>query len=688
MATRQALQAINTQDITDKSRRDLLLLLEAVSLNLHRALVTTTIDIPQVRGKKNLVIERPLASIIGLFVKFSTLQEYGVDKLFFLENHNVDSSQRNIVFLVRGENVKIVRTVAEQIRLVRSESKIDHDFTVIWVPRRTLVSNLILKEHGVLGEANITDLALQFVPLEPDVLSLELEDCFSDLILRRDPTPIFAAARALMLLQKQYGLFPRILGKGDNAKKLADLLQRMRSEEDVNASSDPNNTYLTSFALTPSATIENLIIIDREVDFPTALATQLTYEGLLDEVFGVSHNQTEVDSSILGGAPAPQPQSHTGGSTAPAAAATKRKVQLDSSDKLYPEIRDANFATIGPLLNRTAKRLQTDQQNIHKADQSISDLKSFVSKLPSYQAESASLKTHTSLAEEITKLTQSGPFRRTLEIEQNLLIGSEGSTTHEQLEELLARATPLPTVLRLLCLESTLSNGLRPRDFEHFKRLLLQAYGYQHLGTLARLERMGLFVAREANRGYLNPISGSAGQTATDWNFVRSRLQLWVDEVEEAEPRDIAFVFSGYAPLSVRLVQAVLQKGYLLNLVNPPRAGAAGAAVGTGANGSGWKGFEDVLARIKGATVDVVQKGSDADASQARKTLRGNKEGPKTSLVFFLGGVTFAEVAALRLVGRQLEAAGRGRKLIIGTTGVISGGRAVDVAIEKGVFGA
>ncbi|KAK1823205.1 Vacuolar protein-sorting-associated protein 33 [Friedmanniomyces endolithicus] len=687
MATRQASQAINTQDITDKSRRDLLLLLEAVSLNFLYAPATTFIDIPQVRGKKNLVIERSLASIIGLFVKFSTLQEYGVDRLFFLENHNVDSSQRNIVFLVRGENAKIVRTVAEQIRLVRSESKIDHDFTVIWVPRRTLVSNLILEEHGVLGEANITDLALQFVPLEPDVLSLELEDCFSDLILRRDPTPIFAAARALMLLQKQYGLFPRILGKGDNAKKLADLLQRMRSEEDVNASSDPTNTYLTSFGLTPSATIENLIIIDREVDFPTALATQLTYEGLLDEVFGISHNQTEVDSSILGGAPAPQPQSHTGGSTAPAAA-TKRKVQLDSSDKLYPEIRDANFATIGPLLNRTAKRLQSDQQNIRKTEQSLSDLKSFVSKLPSYQAESASLKTHTSLAEEITKLTKSDPFRRTLEIEQNLLIGSEGSTAHEQLEELLARATPLPTVLRLLCLESTLGNGLRPRDFEHFKRLLLQAHGYQHLGTLARLEKMGLFVAREANRGYLNPISGSAGQTATDWNFVRARLQLWVDEVEEAEPRDIAYVFSGYAPLSVRLVQAVLQKGYLLNLVNPPRAGAVAAAVGPGANGSGWKGFEDVLARIKGATVDVVQKGSDADASQARKTLRGNKEGPKANIVFFLGGVTFAEIAALRLVGKQLEAAGGGRKLIIGTTGVISGGRAVDVAIEKGVFGA
>jgi hypothetical protein len=71
----------------------------------------------QVRGKKNLVIEKALAGTIGLFVKFSTLQEYGVDKVFFLENHNVDASQRNVVFLVRGENAKKTRTVAGTFQL-------------------------------------------------------------------------------------------------------------------------------------------------------------------------------------------------------------------------------------------------------------------------------------------------------------------------------------------------------------------------------------------------------------------------------------------------------------------------------------------------------------------------------------------------------------------------------------------
>ncbi|KAK4565496.1 Vacuolar protein-sorting-associated protein 33 [Recurvomyces mirabilis] len=588
---------------------------------------------------------------------------------------------KTILAAIRRDDEGKKLTAAEQIRLVRSESKIDHDFTAIWVPRRTLVSNLILEEHGVLGEANITELAMQFVPLGHDLLSLELEDSFNDLTLRKDPTPIFASAKALMLLQKQYGLFPRILGKGDNAKKLADLLQRMRSEEDVNASSEPNNSYLTSFGLTPSTVVENLIIIDREVDFPTILATQLTYEGLLDEVFGVANNTVEVDSSVLGGAPAPQQQQTATPTTTPTTA-TKRKVPLDSTDKLFPEIRDANFATIGPLLNKTARRLQSDQQNIHNLDQPLSDLKSFVQKLPSYQAEQASLKVHTSLAEEITKFTKSDTFRRTLEVEQNLLIGSEGSTTHEIVEELIARDMPLQTVLRLLCIESCLSNGIRQRELEHFKRMIVQAYGYQHLITLANLEKAGLLIPRESHRGYLNPISGSAGQTATDWNAVRNGLQLWIDEVEEAEPTDIAYAFSGYAPLSVRLVQAVLQKSYLQNLVSPPRSGAPPSAL----IGTGWRGFEDVLARIKGATVDMVQKGHDADASHARSILRGSKEGPRTSIVFFLGGVTFAEVAALRFVSGEIEKAS-GRNLMVATTGMISGKRGVEGMVEKRGFG-
>ena len=118
-----------------------------------------------------------------MLVKFSTLQEYGVDKPFFLENDNVDASQRNVVFLVRGEKAKTVVKVADQIKRIRRDSEIEHEFSIFWVPRRTIVSDQLLEEAGVLGEASVSEWPLFFVPLADDVLSLEMEDATPDLYL-------------------------------------------------------------------------------------------------------------------------------------------------------------------------------------------------------------------------------------------------------------------------------------------------------------------------------------------------------------------------------------------------------------------------------------------------------------------------------------------------------------------------
>lgn len=59
----------------------------------------------------------------------------------------------------------------------------EHEFSIFFAPRRTLVSNAVLEEAGVIGDVNIAELPLYFLPLEQDVLSLELEDAFSDLYL-------------------------------------------------------------------------------------------------------------------------------------------------------------------------------------------------------------------------------------------------------------------------------------------------------------------------------------------------------------------------------------------------------------------------------------------------------------------------------------------------------------------------
>ncbi|KAL1963117.1 hypothetical protein VTN77DRAFT_8660 [Rasamsonia byssochlamydoides] len=643
----------------NKARRDLLTLLEGV------------------RGKKNLVISKDLAGPVGLFVKFSVLQEYGVDRVFLLENANVDSSQRNVVFLVHAEKVHQVGTVAEQVKRLRQNSNVEHDISIFWVPRRTLVSNQILEEAGVIGDVNIAELPLYFLPLEQDVLSLELEDSFGDLYLHKDPGCIFLAAKALMQIQQRHGYFPRIVGKGDNARRLADLLVRMRRELEAEESSASSNGF-GKHSL-PSASIENLTIIDREVDFGTPLLTQLTYEGLIDEFVGIKNNQADVDSSIVGPAAQPPAQASSSASQPAAKQGLKRKIQLDSSDQLFSHLRDANFAIVGDILNKVARRLESDYESRHAA-KTTAELREFVNKLPAYQQEHQSLKIHTNLAEDIMRQTRSDIFRKVLEVQQNNAAGSDPTYQHENIEELIARDVPLKTVLRLLCLESCMSGGLRPKDLENFKRQILQAYGYQHLLTFRALEKMELLQPRSSATAALLPGGGASAGTKTNYSYLRKNLRLVVEEVSEKDPNDIAYVYSGFAPLSVRLVQCVLQKAYILSLT---KGGSAPAAVNAASTASpGWIGFEDVVKSARGATFSIVQKGDDK-AARARQTLSGNG-GPKTVYVFFLGGITFTEIAALRFIARQ-EALHQ-RKIVICTTSIISGDRMMDAAMEKGSF--
>lgn len=479
-----------------------------------------------------------------------------------------------------------------------------------------------------------------------------------------------------MDIQQRQGYFPRIIGKGDHARRLADLLLRMRKELDAEESSGLAD--LSARGLLPSASTESLIIIDREVDFGTPLLTQLTYEGLIDEFVGIKNNQADVDTTIVGANSAPQAQESSKAPQQTLKHGQKRKIQLDSSDQLFSQLRDANFAIVGDILNKVARRLESDYESRHTA-KTTSELREFVNKLPTYQLEHQSLRVHTNLAEEMMRNTRSDIFRKVLEVQQNNAAGTDPTYQHDAIEELIARDVPLKTVLRLLCLESCMSGGLRPRDLENFKKQIVHAYGHQHILTFNALEKMELLQPRSSATTMLIPTTGAQPGSKTNYNYLRKNLRLVVEEVSEKDPNDIAYVYSGFAPLSIRLVQCVLQKPYIFSLVKGGSAAATSTPASTAS--PGWLGFEDVVKSARGATFSIVQKGDDK-AVRARQTLSGNSTA-KTVYVFLLGGATFTEIAALRFIAAQ-EAPRR--RIVICTTSIINGDRMMEAAIEKGSF--
>ena len=101
-----------------------------------------------------------------------------------------------------------------------------------------------------------------------------------------------------------------------------------------------------------------------------------------------------------------------------------------------------------------------------------------------------------------------------------------------------------------------------------------------------------------------------------------------LDEVEN----DISFVYSGYAPISIRLVQCIAQKGGVISnpaekektAVESDNADADLKKLSVGKFQAhpivGWKGFEDVVASIPGQTVEMSQQ-VDVSASSVVQAL-------------------------------------------------------------------
>ncbi|KAI0316484.1 Sec1-like protein [Amylostereum chailletii] len=652
-----------------------------------------------VNGAKTLVLDPTLAGPLSLVAEVSLLQQHGVDKMFWLESGPLTAGTTNIVYLCRPL-IRCVKIVADQIKRHGREGK-NHTYTLLLVPRTSTVVSRVLEDEGVLGDVTISSYNLQFIPLADDVISLENENAFKEIWVDGDETSVYNSAQALYTVQKLFGLFPRIVGKGDAAGRLIDLLSRQTTQS---TKGEPNDS--------PSSTdtFDCLIVIDRRVDMITPLLTQLTYEGLIDEVIGIKNSHVEVPASLLAAPSNPAAPPTASASTAPAPALAKekkRKHHLSSAtDPIFAELRDMNFASVGKSLNRIARRLDDDYKARHNA-KSPAQLREFVGKLGGLQTEHQSLRLHTGLSEILMPYTRSEVFNKSLEIQQNLLASYDVSAQITAIEDLLAQGADMQLVVRLLCLASITAGGIKSKSLENIKRELLQTYGYSFLPLLLSLAAPPLSILLP------NPLPPSTPPEVVNTKYpfpsVRKSLRLVVDGADDSLDElenDISYVYSGYAPISVRLVQCVAQKGGVLSnpAVGKVTAGDEESAAGDGRSSAvgkmqahpivGFKGFEDVVASIPGKTVDIFQKGiggNDAGTSSAATSLPQHEQST-TTVVFFLGGCTHTEIAALRWAGRQNQ--GRlskltalrtpfdyfcaGRKFLIATTGIVSGAGLVE----------
>lgn len=563
-----------------------------------------------IRGKKCLIIDPKLGGSLSLIIQTSLLKEHGVE-LRHLSADPIQTDCTKVVYLLRSQ-LDLMKFICSNVHNDLSKG-LQREYYVYFVPRRAVACEKVLEEEKVHHLITIGEYPLYLVPLDEDVLSFELDLAYKESQVDGDTSSLWHIAKAIHKLEFSFGVIPNVRAKGKASVRVADILNRMQAEEPVN----------TPDMAVPE--INTLILLDREVDMVTPMCTQLTYEGLLDEFLGINNGSVELDASIMGA----QQEGK------------KIKVPLNSSDKLFKEIRDLNFEVVVQILRQKATSMKQDYTEMTTTTQTVSELKDFVKKLNSLPE----MTRHINLAQHLSKFTSKPTFLGQLDMEHTIVEAQSYEICFEYIEEMIHKQEPLVNVLRLLILFSVTNSGLPKKHFDYLRRELLHSYGFEHMATLNNLEKAGLLKKQE---------------TKSNWLTVKRALQLVVEDTDTANPNDIAYVFSGYAPLSIRLIQHAVR--------------------------SGWRPIEEILKLLPGPHSEA--KRGRFLSSPSLDTLQGasanmDKVGDgrrSIVLVVFIGGVTFAEISALRFLSAQ---EGMAYDLIVGTTKVLSGRTLAETFVEK-----
>lgn len=640
----------------------------------------------KIDGAKDLVLSKTILVQLDSICGMQKLRQNAVDKVFRLQADSIKSDTKNRVYVIRP-SVDEVRIVANQIEDYLGQDDyqpVDIKFWIIFVPRLTHYCDLVLEEEGIYEYVSVLDCPLGLIPIEYDVYSLEDDTIFKGLFLNKDITSLSVIVDSITQLQVLSGNIIDIHGQGKCseivAKKLDEvnlkyghvmnkstnsMSQIRRNIDELNFKEHENSN--------PSFT--DIYLFDRDTDYASVLLSQMNYEGILDESFNICCNKLEFNSTKSDAEPT-----------------SVRHTLTSDQDPIFRDIRDNHFSTVFSLVKTKNNELKEKYGRLN-----IANLRNFVAnELKGIQLERKCLDLHLSACEEIMKERNRYDFSDQLKTEESILEGIDMKKCSEYITKMIRHQLHPHVPLRLLSLLSLTQGGLLPHEYLKYQSSYCENYGLFNHATFSNLKKLGLitemdlslnaltsgllnynsngFTSSKSNNrlssftgamsSFTEKASGKVAAVVSTSVLPRrgilsqliKKFQLVPDIGDSRynfrDPKDPAFVFTGtYIPLVCQLVdKCVLNSGKKENssIINP-----------------------DAMKLLPGPYFK--RKQAFLDNLQAKVVMDESKNQYERSLlVYFIGGVTYAEITALRFIAKQKKI-----KIAIATTSIINGNKLV-----------
>lgn len=612
-------------------------------------------------GNFDLIIEPDLIKPLEVVCGAAWLRSRGVDKIYKFDPKQLSvSTLGHLVYLIRGGSLNTFKKVLEQIQsLLNGKPRANSDarFHIIIVPDVSYPYHRVLEEDGLSTIVQLYRFSWDFLTLDTNLLSLELPDIFQQVFAKGDFTLLPCIAKSLRILHMICGKPNIVLTYGTKSEKLQQMIDHMERKRP--STDDGNNS---------SASLSALLLMDRDKDYTSTLMTPATYTGLLLEMYPSNAGHLVLgESSRMQRGKLQWFEDDDRPDTSPGGGVTKGgSIKLNSAvDNTFADNKYRHISEVLSVLSVQAKALGLQGQEGYSKDMKIHEMKQFVEKkLPQFSQAKAELSRHLNLAENI--VSEVGQHFVTIQqIEEGMAQSKNRKQTLRGIEETFLTLHPNRFIaLKLLVLYHHTFDMTEDEMITSFRNYF-NTFGFDHLQSIVDLIGVGLLPSSILNisgpiqqQRLKSKILGTLPKLQIPFQVRANKLGLLPSATASGETgaasgesKCPSYVFNGnYIPVVAQLLNFLCSSQTFEDLHTK----------------IGHLDHLNISSKLRPESIPFAAM---ADLIKSRKFPELLPIRPKsTVIVFIVGGVTYAEIAACNLISQLL-----GVKIIVSSNAIISG---------------
>ncbi|PIO71584.1 Sec1 family protein [Teladorsagia circumcincta] len=210
----------------------------------------------------------------------------------------------------------------------------------------------------------------------------------------------------------------------------------------------------------PPLRLNRLVIIDRWIDPLTPFLHQLTYGGMLDEIYGIS---------MVGSIKVPLAEFENNENADPFAL---KEIHLN--DEVFYRLKHVHINAIGFELAKILAEIKEDEE-FDRDRMSVAEYQVLVKKMPQILLKKKLCSVHMRLAE-MARAQLYESFADYIRVEKELLESAANDKVHPFIEELIISGDDVNAAIRLVAAHALSANGLKPSVLLQYRRMIMQVW--------------------------------------------------------------------------------------------------------------------------------------------------------------------------------------------------------------------